>query len=114
MSDVMIKPAVETMLPMVAGEARTKGIGGKQTDEEREKACEGFEAYFIRNMLKEMEKTTHISKKELPEQTYMTVAIEKVADFIAQRGIGVKEMLMRYTNKENVKVSGQNGDNRGK
>ena len=51
-----------------------------------------------------MQKTTQFSKKGYTEQTYMSVVYEKVADYLADKGIGVKEMLMRYADKENAKV----------
>ena len=41
----------------------------------------------------------------------MSIVYEKVADYLADKGIGVKEMLMRYAGKENAKVSLKNGDN---
>jgi Rod binding domain-containing protein len=63
-------------------------------------------------MLQEMEKTTKFSeKKEYAEQTYMSIVYEKVADFLAEKGIGIKDMLMRYTDKENTKVLQKSGDN---
>ena len=51
-----------------------------------------------------MQKTTQFSKKGYTEQTYMSIVYEKVADYLADKGIGVKEMLMRYADKENAKV----------
>jgi hypothetical protein len=41
----------------------------------------------------------------------MSVVYEKVADYLADKGIGVKEMLMRYADKENAKVLQKSGDN---
>ena len=34
----------------------------------------------------------------------MSIVYEKVADYLADKGIGVKEMLMRYADKGNTKV----------
>jgi len=55
-------------------------------------------------MLKNLEKMAQIEKKESPEQTYMSFAYEKVGDYLAKKGIGIKEMLMRYADRENAKV----------
>lgn len=114
MSDV-IKPVINstvsaTMLePAAARLAANKSVEQKQ----KEKVCEGFEAYFVFQMLQGLEKTT-LSNKGYMEETYMSVLYEKVADFIAQKGIGIKEMLMKYADRGGAKVSEVNGDNSGK
>lgn len=78
---------------------------------DKEKVCESFESYFILNILKDMEKTTHISKKGFKEQTYMSIVFEKAADFLAHKGIGIKAMLMKYADQGNAKVLKESGDN---
>jgi Rod binding domain-containing protein len=76
-------------------------------------ACEGFEAYLVSTMLNELQKTTGSSGKSYAEQTYFSMFHEKVAEFVAKKGIGIKDMLMRYMERsQNAKVSVGNGDNR--
>jgi Rod binding domain-containing protein len=60
------------------------------------KACEGFEAYLLSTMLKEAQKTTNLFKKDNTTETYFALVNEKMAEFIAKKGIGVRQMLMRY------------------
>jgi Rod binding domain-containing protein len=79
---------------------RTKNMD--QAD--KEKVCENFESFMIFVMLKNLEKMAQPGKKESPEQNYMSIAYEKVGDYIAKKGIGIKEMLMRYANRANTKV----------
>ncbi len=76
----------------------------KMNKEEKAKVCENFESFMIFVMLKNLEKMAQIEKKESPEQTYMSFAYEKVGDYLAKKGIGIKEMLMRYADRENAKV----------
>lgn len=76
----------------------------KMDKAEKAKVCENFESFMIFVMLKNLEKTAQIEKKESPEQTYMSFAYEKVGDYLAKKGIGIKEMLMRYADRENAKV----------
>ena len=76
------------------------------------KACEGFEAYLLSTMLKELQKTTNLSKKENTTETYFAMVNEKLAEFIAKKGIGVKQMLMRYVQPEpSTKVLQEAADN---
>jgi Rod binding domain-containing protein len=38
------------------------------------------------------------------EETYMSIVYDKVSQFLAKnKGIGIKEMLMRYSEREDVK-----------
>ncbi len=81
---------------------------------DREKVCQNFESFMLFSMLKYMEKTTKMSKKGYSEETYMAMVYEKVADFLAEKGVGIKEILMKYTEKENIKVNPAIGDNKSK
>jgi Rod binding domain-containing protein len=85
------------------------------SDEDKEKVCKDFESFMLYSMLKYMEKTTKMSKKGYAEETYMAMMYEKVADFLAEKGVGIKEMLMRYSEREDTsKVIRAGGDNSGK
>jgi Rod binding domain-containing protein len=81
---------------------------------DKEKVCRNFESFMLYSMLKHMEKATKMSKKGYAEETYMAMVYEKVADFLADKGVGIKEMLMKYTERENTKVNPAIGDNTGK
>ena len=75
-------------------------------DQEKfEKIAEDFEALFLFNMLKELDKTTKLSEKGYMEETYMSVIYDKVSQFLAKnKGIGIKEMLMRYSERGDIKI----------
>lgn len=75
-----------------------------------EKVAQEFESYLMFTMLKELEKTTNLTKKGHTEQTYMSLVYEKAADFMAKKGIGIKEMLVENMEK-NTKVLSGKGDN---
>ncbi|MBA4389339.1 MAG: hypothetical protein C0399_00150 [Syntrophus sp. (in: bacteria)] len=107
----MLKSVMNSTLPIALKEPQITRYGQSIPEGDKEKVCEGFESYFILNILKEMEKTTHISKKGFKEQTYMSIVYEKVADFLAHKGIGIKEMLMKYADQGNAKVLKRSGDN---
>ncbi len=62
-------------------------------------ACEGFEAFLLSKMLNQLQKTVSLSEKSFAEQTYFSMMNEKVAEFAATRGIGIKDMLMRYVGR---------------
>ncbi len=79
-----------------SGDASGVKAGKRQS---MEKAAEGFESFFICNMLKEMDKASHFTKKSYAEETEMSIFYEKVADFISKRGIGVKEAIMKYLSR---------------
>ena len=64
-----------------------------------EKAAEGFESFFISNMLKELGKASQLTKKSYTEETEMAIFYEKVGDYLAKRGIGIKEAIMKYLSR---------------
>ncbi len=78
-----------------------------------EKMAQDFEAHFITSMLKDLDKTAHFTKKSYREETTMAIMYEKLGDFLAKKGIGVKEMIQRYAERgEYTKVSSETGDNK--
>jgi Rod binding domain-containing protein len=79
-----------------------------------EKVAQDFESFLIFTMMKEMEKTTCGSKKSYAEDTYMALMYEKVADYLSKKGLGVKDMLVKYMDDRNIKVFKEKGDNIGK
>ena len=80
-----------------------------------EKLSTDFESFFITSMLKEMEKTTRLTKKGFQEETYMGIMYEKLGDYLASKGLGIKEMIQKYAARgEEAKVSGETGDNKDK
>jgi Rod binding domain-containing protein len=45
-----------------------------------------------------------LKEKGYMEETYMSIVYDKVSQFLAKnKGIGIKEMLMRYSEREDVK-----------
>ncbi len=86
-----------------------KGLN-RRSSKEAGAACEGFEAYLVSNLLNQLQKTTGSSQKSYAEQTYFSMLHEKVAEFVAKKGIGVKEMLMRYVERaQNISTKVYNG-----
>jgi Rod binding domain-containing protein len=88
---------------------------GKRLDtnksESIEKTAEQFESFLIYSMLKELEKAMPSIKKSYAEQTQMSLFYEKVSDVLAKKGIGIKEMIAKYTER-GAKVLDKNGENR--
>jgi Rod binding domain-containing protein len=88
-----------------------KAKGSKSTD----KLGEEFEAFFITNMLKEMDKATHVTKKGFMRETYTAIMYEKLGEYLAKKGLGVKDMMKKYMERAgDPKVFGETGDNRDK
>jgi len=79
----------------------------------KEKACEGFESFFVSLMLNELQKTACFSDKSFMEENYMTIVNQKVSEFVAKKGMGIKEMLMRYMDQGASKVSSPLADKEG-
>jgi Rod binding domain-containing protein len=79
-----------------------------------EKVAQDFESFLMFTMMKEMGKTTCGSKKNFTEDTYMTLMYEKAADYLSKKGLGIKDMLVKYMDSRNIKVLKEKGDNIGK
>ncbi|MCX8111074.1 MAG: rod-binding protein [Syntrophorhabdaceae bacterium] len=86
---------------------------GQKDESNIEKVAQDFESFLIYTMLKEMEKTVSSSGKSFMKQTYMSVMYEKLGDYIAKKGIGIKDMVAEHM-KKNIKVLKEMGDNNGK
>ena len=84
---------------------------GKNNSQSVKKAAEAFESYLLGTILQEFAKATQMTKKSYAEETQMSLFYEKVADIMAKKGIGLKEMLSRYAER-GAKVSGKNGENK--
>jgi Rod binding domain-containing protein len=82
--------------------------------EEREKVAREFESFMIFAMIKELEKTAHYSKKGHMEETYMGLVNEKLAEVLAKKGVGIKELLIKYMDRGDTKVLEKKGDNSSK
>jgi Rod binding domain-containing protein len=93
-------------------ENAVKGLKGRSAKDAKA-ACEGFEAYLVSTMLNQLQKTTGASGQSYAEQTYFSMFHEKVAEFVAKKGIGIKDVLMRYLERtQSSKVSAGTADNR--
>lgn len=80
-------------------------------EKEMEKAAKMFESYFIFLFLKEMEKLASMEKKDIARDSYMTVLYEKIADFLSDRGLGIKEMIKNTLKWQLLKFYNEKGDN---
>jgi Rod binding domain-containing protein len=106
MSDSLMitKPVLDFGFLARTEELKNAKQSSKATPEKMEKVAEDFEALFIFNMLKELDKTMKLKEKGYMEETYMSIVYDKVSQFLAKnKGIGIKEMLMRYSEREDVK-----------
>jgi Rod binding domain-containing protein len=74
-----------------------------------EKTAEQFESFLILSILKEFDRAMSITKKGYAEQMQMSMFYEKVGDFLAKKGIGVKEVIAKYAER-GAKVSDVNGE----
>jgi len=99
--DTKIKPPIPPIMP--------DADLGKYKNQSVEKAAEAFESYFLNTIFQEFAKANELTKKSFAEETQMSLFYEKVADIIAKRGIGLKEMLSRYMER-GAKVSDKNGE----
>ncbi len=98
------KPILDLGLLKNSEDIKGAEKSSKGSQEKLEKAAEDFEALFIFNMLKELDKTTKLSEKGYMQETYMSIVYDKVSQFLAKnKGIGIKEMLVRYADHEGVK-----------
>ena len=82
---------------------------GKYKNQSVEKTAETFESYFLNSILQEFAKANQMTKKSYAEEMQMSLFYEKVADLMAKRGIGLREMLSRYMER-GAKVSDKNGE----
>ena len=80
------------------------------------KLAEDFEAFLVTSVLKEMDQATHVVKKSFMKETYSAIMYEKLGEYAAKKGIGVKDMLLKYIERGGgeAKVSNESGDNNGK
>lgn len=100
----MMKPILDPGLLSHGDDLKGVSQSPRANPEKMEKIAEDFEALFIFNMLKELDKTTKLTEKGYMEETYMSIVYDKVSQFLAKnKGIGIKEMLMRYNDREGVK-----------
>jgi Rod binding domain-containing protein len=100
----LMKPILDPGLLSNSENLKSVKQSSKDNPEKMEKVAEDFEALFIFNMLKELDKTTKLTEKGYMEETYMSIVYDKVSQFLAKnKGIGIKEMLMRYNDREGVK-----------
>jgi Rod binding domain-containing protein len=76
-----------------------------------EKVAQDFESFLIFTMMKELGKSAESSKKSYEEQTYMSMMYEKMGDYLSKKGLGIKDMLVKYVEDRNIKVLKETGDN---
>ena len=103
---MITKPILDPGLLTHSEDLKGARRSSKDNPEKLEKVAEEFETLFIFNMLKELDKTTKLTEKGkgYMEETYMSIVYDKVSQFLAKnKGIGIKEMLMRYADREGVK-----------
>ena len=72
-----VKPVMNQAVPFITKGPQSARFSGSDPEKEKEKVCKGFEAYFINNILQELQKTTQFSKKGYAEQTYMSLCMKK-------------------------------------
>jgi Rod binding domain-containing protein len=95
MSDSLMitKPVLDFGFLARTEELKNAKQSSKATPEKMEKVAEDFEALFMK-----------LKEKGYMEETYMSIIYDKVSQFLAKnKGIGIKEMLMRYSEREDVK-----------
>jgi Rod binding domain-containing protein len=101
----LTKPILDTGLLKHSEDLKSAQQSSKTSQEKLEKVAEDFEALFILNMLKELDKTTKLSEKGYMQETYMSIVYDKVSQFLAKnKGIGIKEMFMRYSERGDIKI----------
>jgi Rod binding domain-containing protein len=91
--------------------ARAVNRESQNKEQNIEKVGQDFESFLIFTMMKELGKTTQSTKKSYAEQTYMSIMYEKMGDYLSKKGLGIKDMLVKYTEDRNIKVLKGKGDN---
>lgn len=86
-------------------------IGKSKKNQSLEKTAQDFESFLIYSVLKEFEKAMHLTKKSYAEETQMALFHEKIADQLAKKGTGIREMLTKYAERA-AKVPGKIGEKR--
>jgi Rod binding domain-containing protein len=109
---------IKMNLPAAAQSSSFSGYGARVINRESqnkeqniEKVAQDFESFLIFTMMKELGKTTESSKKSYAEQTYMSIMYEKMGDYLSRKGLGIKDMLIKYAEDRNIKVLKERGDN---
>jgi Rod binding domain-containing protein len=74
------------------------------------KTAEEFESFLLFTILKEFDRTTQFTKKSSVQETQMSIVYEKIAGFLAKKGIGIKQVLERYADRGAAKVFKGNGE----
>ncbi len=80
------------------------GLKTGKKDEDLRKACAGFEAVFLNKLLQSMRRTVPESgllDGGLQEDIYRGMFDERLAQAMAQRGIGIGDMLYRQLSAQN-------------
>ncbi len=93
----------------LASAAARKEFGHMGSDPE--KVASGFESFFIYTLLKEMQKTVPTAKKGFMQETYMSVMYEKLGEYLAGKGLGIKDAVLKYLERDSAKVSPEKIDN---
>jgi Rod binding domain-containing protein len=101
MSDAIAKLQSTALLPFAVNEGGIGAGNGERRDPE--KVAQDFESIFIVFMMKEMGKTAQVRKKGYMEETYMAMVNQQVGECLARKGIGIKEMILKYLSGQDVK-----------
>lgn len=100
----LTNPVLDPNLLIRAGDPKGVDRPSRNDPEQAERVAEDFEALFILNMLKELDKTTKLTEKGYMEETYMAIVYDKVSQFLAKnKGLGIKDMLLRYGERGDIK-----------
>ena len=109
---------IKMNLPTVVQSSSFTGYGSRAINRESqakelniEKVAQDFESFLIFTMIKELGKTTCSSNKSYTEQTYMSIMYEKMGDYLSKKGLGIKDMLVKYAEDRNIKVFKEKSDN---
>ncbi|MCX7856672.1 MAG: hypothetical protein N2513_01620 [Deltaproteobacteria bacterium] len=74
------------------------------------KVAKTFESFFIFLLFKEMKKTVSLSKKSFTENTYWDILYEKASEYLAEKGIGIGNFLLKYIRAEKSKELSEDAD----
>ncbi len=79
----------------------------KPTEEEIKKAATEFEALFINELLKHLPLSKGLGGKGLGEDVYETIFKLELSRELAQRGTGIKEMIIKAITEKYNSPSGE-------
>lgn len=91
---------------------RLEGLKGKNDPDAIKKVAKEMESLFAYELIKVMRQTTSLSKGPMGQDIYMSMFDIEIARLIAERGLGIQDMIIKNLQKHAPQVNKElNSDN---